>query len=145
MVVEEEKMDIPDSYLQQVARASQGSPRQALVMLPMVMGCENEDEVARLLEAPLDNKEIIDLCRLMVADKLDWKKVQETIKALPEPNPESVRIIMVNYLNACLLGAKSESGVPRLLDLLAAFSKPCNPSDKMAPILLAIGNAIFPV
>lgn len=145
LVVEEEKLDIPDTYLKLIARACNGSPRQALVMLPMVAGCQDEEEAARLLAAPFESAEIIELCRLLVSGQLDWKKVQTTLKAMEEPNPESIRIVMVNYLNACLMGAKSEKDVPKLLDLLNAFSKPCNPSDKMAPILLAIGNYLFPV
>lgn len=143
-VADLEKLDIADAYLEQVARACGGSPRQALVMLSMVLGCEDEDEVARILETPLENKEVIDLCRLLVAGKLDWVKAVSLLKAMPETAPESIRIVVVNYLNACLMGAKSERDVPRLLDLLADFSKPCNPTDKLAPILLAIGNNIFP-
>jgi DNA polymerase-3 subunit gamma/tau len=145
MVAEQESMKMPDSFLQQVAKAAGGSPRQALVMLHMIDGCDDADEVSRLLEMPLENKEIIDLCRLLVSGNLDWKKVTDTLKALTDTNPESIRIVAVNYINACLIGAKSERDVPRLLDLLAAFSKPCNQSDKLAGILLAIGNTIFPV
>jgi hypothetical protein len=114
--------------------------------LQKLSSCEDEEEAAILLEQPLDNIEVIDLCRAMVSDKLDWKTVQTTIKSLNETvTPESARIVMVNYLNSCLLNAKGERDVPRLLDLLASFSKPCNQSDKWAGILLAIGNSVFPV
>jgi DNA polymerase-3 subunit gamma/tau len=143
-VADSEHLKIPDAHLKQVAKACGGSPRQALVMLAMVEGCDDEDEVATVLESPLESKEIIDLCRLLISGKLDWKKVQETLKALSDQNPESIRIVMVNYTNGCLIGAKGEREVPRLLDILAAFSKPCNPSDKMAGVLLALGNLIFP-
>jgi DNA polymerase-3 subunit gamma/tau len=128
-----------------VARTCQGSPRQALTMLANVATCQDVNEAAALLEAPMESKEIIDLCRALVDKSLDWKKAQTAIKNMSEQSPESVRIVLVNYLNACLLNAKSEREVPRLLDLLASFSKPCNASDKWAPILLAIGNFIFPV
>ena len=144
MVAEQEGLKTPDSYLQQVAKVCGGSPRQALVMLSMVDGCSDDDEVARVLESPLENKEVIDLCRMLVQGSLDWKKVQSTLKGLSDMPPESIRIVVVNYLNSCLIGAKSEREIPKLLDLLAAFSKPCNPSDKMAGILLAIGNLMFP-
>ena len=142
-VAEQEKLKVPDSYLDLIANACNGSPRQALVMLPMVDGCEDEDEVARVLETPLESKEIIDLCRLLVSGKLEWRKVQELLKSIPESNAESIRIVVVNYLNACIMGAKSEREVPRLLDILYSFSKPCNPTDKLAPILLAIGEHMF--
>ena len=127
-----------------VARSCHGSPRQALTMLANVADCQDVNEAAALLEAPMESKEIIDLCRALVSGDLDWKKVQTTIKGLSEQNPESVRIVIVNYLNACLLNAKSDRDVPRLLNLLADFSKPLLASDKWAGILLALGNEIFP-
>lgn len=131
--------------LRLVAKSCGGSPRQALTMLAAVADCQDIAEAAVLLEAPLESKEIIDLCRAIVAGNVNWKTVQTTIKAMVEQSPESMRIIMVSYLNVCLLNAKSEKEVPRLLDILAAFSKPCNPTDKWAGILLAIGNFVFPL
>jgi len=127
-----------------VARSCNGSPRQALTMLANVSDCQDMDEAAALLETPMESKEIIDLARALVAGDLDWKKVQTTIKAMSDQNSESVRIVIVNYLNACLLNAKGDRDVPRLLNLLASFSKPLVASDKWAGILLAIGDDIFP-
>lgn len=113
-------------------------------MLANVSDCQDENEAAALLETPLENKEIIDLCRALVNRDLTWKKTQEIIKSISDMNPESARIVIVSYLNSCLLGARNDKQVPELLDLLAAFSKPCNASDKWAPILLSIGNFLFP-
>lgn len=149
-VVTNELNSKPDEILYDimklVAKACNGSPRQALTMLANVIACQDINEAAALLEAPMENKEIIDLCRALVAGGgLDWKGVQNIIKSLSDQNPESVRIVIVNYLNSCLLNAKSDRDVPYLLDLLASFSKPLVPSDKWAGILLAIGNAVFPV
>jgi len=143
-VVKYEKFDTPESILKLVARSCNGSPRQALTMLANVADCQDENEAAALLEAPLESKEIIDFARALVSGDLDWKGVQKYIKAMSDQNPESVRIVMVNYLNACLLNAKSERDVPRLLNLLSSFSKPLVASDKWAGILLALGDDIFP-
>ena len=144
-VRDNEGLGTSGGVLQLIARASGGSARQALTMLQQVSDCVDEDEAAVLLEAPMESKEVIDLCRAMVSSNLTWKTVQTTIKSLNETaTAESTRIVMVNYLNACLLGAKSEKEVPRLLDMLSSFSKPCNPTDKWAGILLAIGDHVFP-
>ena len=141
-----EDLAISDKVLQMVARAADGSPRTALTMLQKIGHCNDVNEAAVLLEAPLESVEVIELCRALVAGKLDWKTVQSTIKSLNESaTAESTRIVMVSYLSSCLLGAKSEKDVPRLLDMLAAFSKPCNPTDKWAGILLALGEFIFPL
>ena len=144
LVLVHENYGTPPNILKLVARSCHGSPRQALTMLANVADCLDENEAAALLEAPMESKEIIDLCRALVSGNLNWKTAQTTIKSMSDQNPESVRIVMVNYLNACLINAKSERDVPRLLDMLANFSKPCISSDKWAGILLAIGNEIFP-
>lgn len=142
-VCDDEGLDVSSKVLGMVANACGGSPRNALVMLALVQDCDDAEEAARLLESPLDNKEVIDLCRAMVRDELNWSRLTATLKALPEMQPESIRIIIVNYLNACLLGAKGDRDAMRLLDMLASFSRPMNPADKLGPILLAFGDHLF--
>lgn len=144
-VCDQEKFNTPDSTLKAVARAADGSPRRALVQLGMVHACEHDEDVARLLATPLENKEVIDLCRLLLDRKLTWTKLTATLKALELDalGAESVRIVVANYLAAVLMNAKSDSEAQRLLDVLYSFSKPFPSSDKLAPLLLAFGDAIF--
>ncbi len=143
MVCDEERYETPDKILQQIGQACGGSPRRALVMLNMVFDVKDSEEAARILETPLDNEEIIDLCRKLVKGNMRWQEVTEGLKALGETNAESIRIPIVNYLNACVMGAKSDGAACRLLDMLHAFTRPCNPADKLAPILLAFGEFVF--
>lgn len=138
-----ERLKTSDAIISLVGRSCDGSPRQALVMLSMVKECESVEEAASLLEAPLENKEIIDLCRLLLDKGLTWAKLQSTLTALPDQNPESIRIVVANYLSACLIKAKNDREVPRLLDILYEFSRPFNTSDKLAPVLLAFGSIMF--
>jgi DNA polymerase-3 subunit gamma/tau len=143
MVCDAEKYKTPDDILKQVALACGGSPRRALVMLNMVYDVEDKEECARILETPLENKEIIDLCRALVKGNMNWQDVTEGLRSLGDTNPESIRIVIVNYLNACAMSAKSDGAAVRLLDMLHAFTRPCNPADKMAPILLAFGEFVL--
>lgn len=143
-VADKEQLAINDKGLQLIAQACNGSPRMALVLLEKCAGVEDDAEFRALLETPLENAEIIDLCRMLVRGDLEWPKLVATLKAMPEVNAESVRIVVVNYLNSCLMGASKEKDVVRLLDMLAEFAKPYNPSDKLAPLLLAFGNIIYP-
>lgn len=142
-VCDEEKYQTPDAILKQVAMACGGSPRRALVMLNMTYDVTSPDECARILETPLENTEIIELCRMLVKGNMQWQDVTQTLKALGDTNPESIRITIVNYLNACVLGAKSDGAASRLLDMLHEFTRPSNPADKLAPILLAFGRFVF--
>lgn len=139
----EENLDTPAEVLKMVAQACGGSARQALVMLSMVRNCESSHEVAALLESPLDNKDVIDLCRAIIGKGLTWTKLVSTLKSIPDMNPESVRIVVVNYLAGCAMNAKSDNEAMRILDMMHSFSKPFNASDKSAPLLLAFGDIVF--
>lgn len=142
-VAEEEALDTTKALLSAVARASEGSPRQALVQLATVLDCKSDAEVQSLLEQPFENKEIIDLCRKLIERDLQWKDAVKVLGDMTEMSPESIRIVVTNYVAGCLMRPKSEKDVPRLLDVLHAFSKPCNPTDKIAPILLALGEVLY--
>ena len=143
-VCEEEGLETPDSLRALVAQSCNGSPRQALVMLAMVHDCESTAEAMTLLEQPLDNKEVIDLCRAMIKGDLTWSTLTSTLKSIGDVPAETIRIIIVNYLNSCALGARSDKDAVRVLDMLECFSKPCVTSDKLAPLLIAFGRYIFP-
>lgn len=141
-VVKQEDLDVSDEVRRLVAGSANGSPRQALVMLAQVQGCSREEAV-RVLETPVDNAEVITLCRELVAGKLTWESATATIKGLGDMPAESIRIIIVAYLTACLMGSKTEKSTVRLLDLLECFSKPYPATDKMAPLLRSIGAWLY--
>lgn len=128
--------------LEQVADACEGSARRALVMLAQVANLDDADEIAQVLAQPLDKPELIELCRALVKGDLTWATLTKTLKELQEP-AESVRIVVVNYLAACAMGARSEKDAGRLLDMMAPFAKPFNTTDKNAPLLLAFGDLLL--
>lgn len=143
MVCDKEDYKTPDAILKQIAMACGGSPRRALVLLNMTYDVTDPEECARILETPMENKDIIDLCRMLVKGNMQWQDVTNALKALGDTNAESIRIVVVNYLNACVMGAKSDGAAQRLLDMLHEFTRPSNPADKLAPILLAFGRFVF--
>lgn len=143
-VADAEGIDLSEAALDVVVEAADGSARRALVGLSTARGCTSLKEVAAVLEQPLENREVIDLCRLIVNHKLTWEKAMTTIKALPEMNAESIRIVIANYLAACLMSARKPNEIEDLLDIATHFSKPFNATDKNLPLLLALGNVIYP-
>lgn len=146
-VCKREGWDVLHAILQQVVDAADGSPRKALMQLTMVSDCKDVNEAADLLAQPFENKEIIDLCRLLVDRKLTWERAVKTLRDMKDEsiNPEGVRIVIVNYLQSVLMNAKTDKEAGRLLDILAQFMRPAsNPSEKFAPLLLAIGNLVVP-
>jgi DNA polymerase-3 subunit gamma/tau len=143
-VCDAEGLRTSSKVLGMVADACDGSGRAALTLLSKVADDDSMsvEDVAALLRTPLDNAEVIDLCRMLVQNKLTWAKVTETVKALDEP-AETVRIIIAAYLSSCLVGAKSDRDIVRLLDIASAFSRPFNATDKSLPLLLAFGDVMY--
>lgn len=145
-VCKEEGYEPVKGVLQAVASAADGSGRAALTMLAKVHACDDLDEARQLLQTAVDNVEVIELARALVAGKLGWSEMSAILKSLDAQGvaPEGIRLMIVNYLNACLIGAKSDKQVPRLLDMLECFMKPATGSEKMAPLLIAFGKHLFP-
>lgn len=145
-VAEKEGFRTSEKILQTVATAADGSARAALTMLANVHSCESVDEAKQLLRSAIDNEEAISLARALVSGKLTWEEMVRVLKSLDEQgmSPEGIRLLIVNYLNSCLFGSKTEKQTVRLLDMLECFMKPATGSEKMAPLLLAFGRYIYP-
>jgi DNA polymerase-3 subunit gamma/tau len=143
-VCKEEGFDTRDAVLDMVIDASGGSMRAALTMLANVHALDNLDDVADLLERPLEDAEVIELCRLMVKRDLRWGQLTDTLKKMGDSvQPESIRIIICAYLTKCLLNARSERDAQELLYVLRQFNEPLDPTTKLAPLLVAFGRIVF--
>lgn len=141
---EEIKLDKEGKGFNLIARAAMGSPRRALTLLSKCRGIKDLDEIHIILEEPSEDGEVIELCRILIGrTKVTWRSVLQILNRIQSENPESIRLIMVNYLAKALLNAKSDGDAMRLLNILSAFSEPYNSSEKFAPLLLSIGSLIF--
>lgn len=134
-----DKKAAPDWMLDIAARAADGSPRAALVNLPAILHCDDPDDAMRVLQSVGESKEVIELCRALITGRTRWPDMQRLLLAMKDPNAEGLRIVITAYFTKVLLTCKpKEAG--RMLDILDAFSQPCNPSDKLAPILLSLSR-----
>lgn len=131
--------EAPDWMLDLAVSVANGSPRAAIVSLAAILHCTDEDDARRVLQSVGESKEVIDLCRALIAGRMRWGDVQRLLGAMKDPNAEGLRIVITAYFSKVLMSCKAkEAG--RLLDILNAFSAPCNPNDKLAPILLSLGR-----
>lgn len=145
-VAAEEKMEVEDDILQVCARQAFGSVRQALVNLSTVNGCTDRAEAYRLLASVLEDGDAVDLAKLLIAGGAQgilWKRVRELLEKMKDENPESIRMIVIHYVQRVLLDAKDEKRVPALLAILDAFGQPFPSNEKLAPVLLAVGGLIY--
>lgn len=142
-VVADEKFEVSDEVLEAVAENSEGSPRQALVYLEACQYAENAADALKMMRSAGQSKEIVDLCRFLLADRgQSWAAAIKLIKGLGDVEAESVRIVVSNYLAAVLLNTQNDKRAAHLLGILECFRTPYQQSDKLAPLLLSIGFAL---
>ncbi len=143
-VADLEESGAPDEVLETISENCEGSPRQALVYLEQCMYCDTAGEARGLIKAAGQSKEIIDLCRFLVkGSSTNWSNVVKLVAPLRHLEPEAIRISVVNYVAVVLLNTKDGKQAPRLLHILDQFTGPYNSSEKMAPILLAVGGVLY--
>lgn len=140
-VAEEEGLDIDDDLLDLAVKRAEGSVRKALVNLAMVQGATNLKEAELLLEDAGGSSDVLELCRLLVSGRASWKECVKCVSNLADTNPESIRIVVLAYTTKVVMSQKSLGDAEPYLAILAAFSGgPFNPSDKLAPVMLALAD-----
>lgn len=142
--VEEIVIGKDDKAFKLIAQAAMGSPRKALTMLSKCRGCISLEEVRLILEEPDEDGEVIELCRLLCGKStVEWKHVQRILKRLEGQNAESIRLVVLSYASKVLMNARNDDEAMKLLAIIEAFSHYFNPSEKFAPLLLALGSLVF--
>ena len=144
VVAEAEEIKLVDKATAVIAQAAQGSPRRALTYLSKCRGCVSIEDVRSVLEEPDEEGEVIELCRMLVGKvQPTWKNTMRIINSLQAQNPESIRLIVMNYMAKVAMNARTDADALKVLNVMNAFSRPYNSSEKFAPLLLSLGELIF--
>lgn len=122
-VCKQEGVELPREAYQEIAKASGGSPRQALVILDSVIDIEDDN---KLLEAIQDSCpsdiQIIDICKVLLdfrkSPELRWKEVSKILQGMKEDH-EQVRYMILSYLSKALLGKVDD----RVAEMLGLFQE----------------------
>lgn len=133
----EEGSDANQDVMWLCAEKADGSPRRAITMFSQVMDCETRAEAAILLRQPLEDGEVIDLCRLM-AQGAPWDKIIKLLKKLEKQNPESIRRIICAYFSKVAM-KESFQKAQNALAILQAFERPY-PTEQSHHLLLSFGE-----
>lgn len=143
-LTQQERLVVSEDLCSVIARRANGSVRQALQWLAMVDGVTDKTEVNEILENAEERSEAIDIAKALVTGRgITWKSIVAKVQTMDKVNPESVRIVITNYVGAAVLRTENEKEAVRLLNILQSFSTPFNASERQAPLLLALGNVIF--
>lgn len=138
-----EKIKLNESVADLIVKEAMGSPRQALVNLELCRDIKDRKAAADVLRTALETDGVINFCRFVIDGKGSWPKAMAILADLSDENPESVRIVVCNYLAAALRNAKSDDQALRLLPMLDAFSTPYNAAEQMAPLYSSLGRVLF--
>ena len=144
----EEGIEISEKEIMTLCRSAEGCARQVLVNLSKCVGCDGVEEYSETLQTAHGSPEVIDLCRELIKEpksdsdsKAKFKKCLSMIKELDNTvQAESVRIVATNYVAKVIYSSKSPL---YHLHVLSCLSKPYNVSDKMAPLIISIGEIYF--
>lgn len=139
-VIQAEGLDTPDQVVDLIVDAAMGSPRQALTMLATVNGVTDLQDVAQLLAGTFEEPEVIDFCRALIGGA-PWGELMVMVKVIGADNAEGIRIVVSRYLASCAMGAKNERAARPIIHMMDCFSVPFNPTDGIAPLVLAVGRA----
>lgn len=141
-VCEKEGIKLVDGVDDLVVKEADGSPRQLLVNLAAVVTATDKREAAELLKAALESDATRELCQFLLNGG-SWLRAMGIVNKLAEENPESVRIVVMNYMASVLKGAKSDKEAIHVLSVMDAFCHPYNSSERLAPLLLSVGRVLL--
>jgi DNA polymerase III gamma/tau subunit len=100
-------LDYPSSVLKEIARVSDGCPRQALVLLDSVIDLEDEKKALAIVSASiLSENNSLELCRALL-HKSSWKEIAEIVSSLQD-EPEKIRYAILTYFSKVLLDPKNK-------------------------------------
>lgn len=142
MIAEVEELKVDTGMLELCAKEANGSVRQALVFLAAVSGCKDLVEAKRVISSVDESGDLGVLMRQLVNGQLRWKDAVFHLGKLQDEDPEGVRLAILNYAQKVALSTTTIDKAGRSLAIMDAFMRPCNRSEKMAPILLAIGTLL---
>lgn len=118
-VAGKETVDIPDPALREICLASEGCPRQALVLLDQIIGLPEEEMAKAIRFTIFEEKKITDLYNALVKPKVGWMTIAKILKGI-DADPEEVRRSILGLSNYNLLREDD----PRLALILECFREP---------------------
>lgn len=142
-VVKDKGWKTSDKVLATIARNSDGSPRRALTLLAAAYKAKTSKQALDLFGSADESEEAVALARGLVRGELTWAKAMKLLTTISDKSPESIRLVVLNYLAAVARNAKTDAQAGRALEMMDCFSEPYNLSERDAPLLLSLGRVLF--
>lgn len=115
-----EGVAVPQDHLKKIYDISEGIPRAAIQMLEKYLSVPEDIRESVLNDVSMDDPEVIDLCRTLLAKDCNWRKISGILSNLKGTEPETIRRVVLGYCQAVLLKAYNE----KAFNIMDAFIEP---------------------
>lgn len=130
-ILVKEKKDVkkfPKSVAELIVDLADGSAGQALKLLDMVVDMDNAESMIQTLNrvgVSSSNKEVIELCRLLIDDRMNkktrWMRITELLKEL-KTDGENARRPILGYLEKVLLSCNDLEQAENIARVMSNFT-----------------------
>ena len=93
--------DIPEDAIEEIIDASDGCPREALVILDQIIDLP-ATEMINAIKDQENSREVKELCQAMLKGA-DWNKLRKILKGLKGVEPERCRQAIIHYMKVVAL------------------------------------------
>jgi DNA polymerase-3 subunit gamma/tau len=108
LVAREEEIKVSKEIIEEIAENSNGSPRQALVILEKVSEMDDEKSMREVISIGEEaEKEVIELCRALLKSD-NWGDVAGILRGLKDIEVEKIRYAVLGYMNSVLLKSSNQ-------------------------------------
>ena len=116
----ESNIVLDTEHAELIARAANGSPRQALVYLGQALACGFDPVAMASLFAETDEKvSYFPICEaIMFPKQNDWSRIYGLITSIPEDEVESARWMILSYAKSCMKQQKNAERGARVIQAM---------------------------
>lgn len=115
---EGERIDL--DILEQIAQDSLGHPRNAIQILEQVLNVEPDLRKEVSKKASIENTQAIELCRALLTNS-GWNSINKILIGLKEQDPESIRRMILGYMQAVLLKSDNRKAAMIMENMIEPF------------------------
>ena len=112
-VLKGEEFEIPDDVKEEIIEASDGCPREALIILDQIIDLSPEEMLSAIQDSEVA-RETKELCQALLRGD-DWNKLRKILKGLKGVEPERARQAIIHYMAAVALNSPDKASQAALI------------------------------
>lgn len=129
---------VSKEVMREISRASNGSPRNALVLLEEVLNLDPKNAIEFISKVSIGESKVGDLCKILMSKETEkWSLATKALSNLEDLDPEQIRISIMTYLSKVLIKSPDD----RIGNIMVYFCEPFFNTGKSG-LVLALWRAL---